>query len=164
MSEPLKYKAELAVASYLSTVAALSAFTKYEGQNPGEQTPPCIVVSATRMHEVFVDSMPKNVSLEVEIISPIDTDQDADAIAGETTDRAANWSAHRSAVSAVETALQDLVALQTHANKGNLSSRPVTGFYVYDIQEESQQSTYAGAERMLISSISLNLVCEAQDN
>jgi len=44
MSEPLKYKAETAVASYLGTVAAQNGHVIFKGQNPGEQTPPCIVV------------------------------------------------------------------------------------------------------------------------
>lgn len=164
MSEPLKYKAELAVAGYLSTVSALSAFTFYKGQNPGEQAPPCIVVSSGAMTEAFPDAMPKKIRIDIEIVSPVDTDQDADSIAGEATDRAANWSAHRAAVQAVESALQNVTALQTYANKGNLSTRPVTGFYIYDIEEESQQSVYAGAERVMISQIGLALICEAQDN
>ena len=66
---------------------------------------------------------------------------------------------------AIEAAMQDVVALQTHSNKGNLStSRPVTGFYVYELEEESQQSNYAGAERMLISALGYVLTAEAQDN
>lgn len=164
MSEPLKYKAELAVASYLGTFAALSAFTIYKGQNPGAQAPPCIVVSAGSMTEAFADAMPKRIRIDLEIVSPVDTDQDADSIAGEATDRAANWTAHRAAVQAVEAAMQDVVALQTHAGKGNHVNRPVTGFYIYDVEEDSQQSVYAGAERMMISQIGLVLTAEAQDN
>lgn len=164
MSEPLKYKAELAIAGYLGTVTALSAFTIYKGQNPGEQAPPCIVVSSSSIAEAFPDAMPKKVRIDVEIVSPIDTDQDADSIAGETTDRATNWSAHRTAVQAVEAAMQNIEGLQFYANSTNVTNRPVTGFYIYDIDEESQQSNYAGSERMLISAMGFTLTCEAQDN
>ncbi len=165
MSEPLKYKAETAVASYLGTVAAQNGHVIFKGQNPGEQTPPCIVVSVGSVAEAFADALPKRIQIGIEIISPIDTDQNQDGIAGATNDRALNWSAHRSTVQAIEAAMQDVVALQTHANKGNLStSRPVTGFYVYDVEEESQQSNYAGAERMLISALGYVLTAEAQDN
>ena len=164
MSEPLKYKAETAIASYLGTVAAQCGHTIFKGQNPGEQSPPCIVVSAGSMVEAFADALPKKIQIGIEIVSPIDTDANHDGIAGSANDRQTNWSSHRSTVAAVESAMQDVVALQTHANKGNLSTRPVTGFYVYDVQEESQQSNYAGAERMLISAIGFVLTCEAQDN
>jgi hypothetical protein len=115
--------------------------------------------------EAFADAMPKRIQIGIEIVSPIDTDQNQDGIAGATNDRALNWSAHRSTVQAIEAAMQDVVALQTHANKGNLStSRPVTGFYAYDVEEESQQSNYAGSERMLISALGYVLTAEAADN
>ena len=116
------------------------------------------------MAEAFPDALPKKIRIDIEIVSPIDTDQNQDGVAGSSNDRATNWSAHRSTVQAVESAMQDVVALQTHANKGNRFTRPVTGFYIYDIEEESQQSNHAGQERMLISAIGLVLTCEAQDN
>lgn len=166
MSEPLKYKAELAVSKFIEVgaLAALSGWSYYQGQNPGEQTPPCVVVSAVSQVESFPNALPKNVSLTVELVSSMDIDQDGDNVRGEATDRATNWSAHRDAVQAVEARLQNLTALQAYVNKVNVSNRPVSGFYCYDIQEDNQQSAFSGEDRMLVSVIGITLVCEAQDN
>ena len=166
MSEPLKYKAELAVSRFIEVgaLSALNGWSYYRGQNPGAQTPPCVVVSALSQVESFPNAKPKNVQLTVEIVSSMDADQDADNIHGDATDRATNWSAHRDAVQAVEARLENLTALQAFANKTNVNNRPVSAFYVYDIQENNQQSAMSGEDRMLVSVIGITLVCEAQDN
>lgn len=166
MSEPLKYKAEKAVSAWLAadTSSALSGWTHYQGQNPGTQTPPCVVVYSNAMQESFPNAKPKNVTLTVEIVSSIDTDQDSDGVHGEASDRATNWSNHRNAVAAIEQRLAGGEALKLFCGTANRTNRPVADFFVYDIQEDSQQSTMSGEDRMLISIIGLTLVCEAQDN
>jgi hypothetical protein len=100
----------------------------------------------------------------MEIVSPIDTDQGANSIHGEAADRSANWSAHRAAVQAIEAKLQDLTGLKAYANKVNVTNRPVSAFYIYDIHEEGQSSNIAAEQRMIVSTITLTVVCEAQDN
>ena len=166
MAEPLKYKVEKAISGFISTgsLSALSGWNHYQGQNPGTQSPPACVVYFESAKESFPNSMPKDCRVVVELVSSIDTDQDADSIHSEATDRATNWSNHRAAVQAVEARLQDLTTLQSYANSGNVVNRPVTGFYLYDIQEDGQSSNIAQEQRMLISTISLTVVCEAQDN
>ena len=164
MSEPLKYKAEKAISSYLSNAAlsALSGWNHYQGQNPTAVTLPCVLVYATSMVEAFPNGRQKNVGITVCLESAIDADADADSVHGETADRTTNFTAHRAALAAVEAALEDAGALKAHANKGNITTRPVSDFYVYDIQEVGQSSEYA--ERNFGSKIMLNLVCESQDN
>jgi hypothetical protein len=166
MSEPLKYKAEKAISGFINALSssALSGYAFYEGQNPGASVPPCVVVYVTAQKESFANSLPKDVSLSVEIVTPIDTDQDADSVSGETTDRATNWTAHRAAVAAVEARLQDLPALKAYANAESDGTRPCKDFFIYDIQEDGQSSMMAGEARHMISAIQLTLVCEAQNN
>lgn len=158
MSEPLKYKAEKTIAEF---IAADLGWPCHTGQNPGPQSPPCVVVYANGPSEAFANAMPKNVRLAIEVVSGFDRDANGNAIAGEDDDRQSGYELHRQAVAKVEARLQDLEALQAFANCG--TARPVRGFHVYDIQEDSQQSTMSGEDRMLISQFGYTLVCQGAD-
>ena len=164
MAEPLKYKIEHGLRSYLAGVADLSAFTVQAGQNPLAVSPPCIAVFLNGMREASPDSMVKRCEMQVEIITAIDADDDGDNQTGENSDRTANWEDHRAAVKAAEGALQDLAAMKAYLNKVNVINRPVTAFYLYDILEENQSSSFAGEDRVLVSVIQVTCLCEAQDN
>ena len=166
MPEPLKYKLEKSITGWLakSGGTGLTGFTYYEGQCPQQATLPFIGVTITEIRESFPDSSPKDCRVEVQILGAVDTDQDADGISGESTDRATNWTAHRAAVAAVESAMTDLQGFQQYAGKHNETDRPVSDFYVYDVQEDLQHSTAPGASRMFLSTITYTVVCEAHDN
>ena len=151
MNEPLKYKAEKTVAAFLEQRAGIPCHC---GQNPNQPVPPCILVYTMGQSESFPASLPKDVRLTVEIVSPMDGDSDGKDPA---------YSRHRETTQHVEERLQDCAALQLFAN-ADRPDRPVTGFHVYDINEDSQQSTMSGEDRMFISVIGITLTCEAQDN
>jgi hypothetical protein len=161
MAEPLKYKAEKCIAEFIGNSVGWKTYT---GQNPNEAPPPCILVYASGQSEAFPDSLPKEVKMTVEVVSGFDLDDNSNNIAGESADRSAGFDLHRETVQKVEARLQDSAALIAFANSTNTTNRPITGFYVYDIFEDSQQSSMSGEDRMLISSIGITLVCEAQDN
>lgn len=166
MSEPLKYKVEKAITGFITAAAdaALSGWSYYEGQSAASASVPFIGVVITDIRESFDDAMPKDVRVEVQVVSAVDTDRDADTIEGEATDRAANWITHRAAVAAVESRMQNLTAFKAYANKTNITDRPVSDFYVYDVQEDLQQSTAPGETRLFLSTLTYTVVCEAQDN
>lgn len=166
MAEPLKYKVERSIAAYLGTLAGLSAFTITEGQKAASVSPPLITVYCDGMRDSFADSLPKDCRVVVEVVSAIDTDADADNVHGEATDRATNYSTHLTACQVVEAAFQEAAAATFIAfcAVGNITNRPVTAFYVYDIQEDGQGSTVSGEDRLFISTFSYTVICEAQDN
>lgn len=155
MSEPLKYKCEKTISAFLAAQPALSGFTHYQGQNPTEQTAPAIIVFAATSQEAWPSSAPKNVSITVEIVSQIDTDANSDSVHGASADRTANWATHRAAVAEVESRMQNVEAIRQYS---------LTGFHLYDVQEDSQQGTLTGEDRMLISVIGYTVVCEGQSN
>lgn len=166
MSEPLKFKVEKALTAFLEdqALSELSGYHLYQGQNPNEKELNSIGIEATGMRESFPDSMPKDVTVTIGVETGVDDDGNADGVAGAAADRTANWTAHRAAVAAIEQALQELDALKAFANSVNVTNRPVSDFYIYDIQEDGQGSTFIADARMLISVITLTIVCEAQDN
>ena len=166
MSEPLKYKVEKVITGWINKLAssALTGWSYYEGQCPQVASVPFIGVVIQEIRESFPDSMPKDVRVDIQIVSAVDTDQDANDIEGETADRAVNWANHRTAAQVVEARMQSFTALQAYANKVNVTDRPVTAFYLYDVQEDLQQSAAPGASRLIMSTLRYTFVCEAQDN
>ena len=158
MAEPLKYKAEKTIAEW---IAMDLGWNTYTGQNPTEQVPPCVTVYAAGMSEAFPNGAPKNVRLTIEIVSGFDRDANGNTIAGENADRLTGYDIHRQAVAKVEARLQDVHGLQAWANGG--ADRPCSQFHIYDIQEDSQQSTMSGEDRVLLSMFGITLVCQAVD-
>jgi hypothetical protein len=155
MSEPLKYKVEKSISAFLAAQTDLSAFNQYQGQNPGETAPPAIIVFASSMQEAWPNSLPKSVAITVEVVSAIDTDSNADSVHGASADRTANWSTHRTAVAVVEEKMRDLEQMRRYV---------LPCFHIYDVQEDSQQSTLTGDDRMMISVIGFTVTCEGQQN
>lgn len=143
----LRKKIEAALVAYLQDQDDLAELNFYHGHDTAEKELPCVVVHCSSLQDAMPDFMPKTADVQIVLAQSIDdgTENDFDA-----------------AASVIETAMQDLESLKDFVNKQNTNDRPVSDFFLYDVQENGQETMFEDRRRGL--GFSYVVVCEAQDN
>jgi hypothetical protein len=163
---PLKKKVEVGLLAYLEALEleALEGYHFFRGSSAVKRVLPAVSVMVENVEDAWPESMPKNCTAVVYFWTAIDGETTGGELSEEQQDerREESEALHDDAMAAVEEALQDLAAMQLFLNKVNLTNRPVTAFYLYDVIEAGQSTAVDG--RAFGNGLRYTVRCEAQDN
>lgn len=160
----LKRKLELGITAYIESLkqgkSPLKGYTVFQASNADDRTLPCVMVEAKGSEEIFA-SGPKNMGLEILVVTQIDDNDNAELPS--TPQRRKVRAKHDSALDQINDALDGVTALaglQGLLNRG-ANSRPIEGFYFYDITKNDE--SHAFTDRCFVDSISFVCVLENDD-
>jgi len=158
----LKRKVEIGFIAFIRQISAtvLEKYYSYQGSELKERKLPGFIVKASGEQEVFEGGSPRNINLEILVMTEIHDNEEGEVPTDET--RARVRAIHDEALSAIEAALEAPTApaaLRTFLNAG-AAKRPVDDFHFYDITKTGEQ---AGPEGTFADILSFNVVCQNCD-
>lgn len=159
----LKRKLETGIVSFLRglTTTILEQYNFYEASEAKDRKFPGFVVKASGESEIFTGGAPRNVGLEIMVMTQLDDNEEGEVPSDETRLRVRDG--HDKAMTAIEAALEApgaLAALQAALNSG-ASKRPVSDFHLYDITKTDESPVFG--DRIFADSLAFDVVCQNCD-
>lgn len=136
MSYPLKHKIEAVINGWIAkgALSELSGYTYHKGQLRDLQTLPAIVTAVDSLEASWElqesgstwDGIPRTAQVTVRLRTRANFSAAHTAATSET--------AHYDAAAALETRLGNDAGIRAYANSENITDRPVSAFYLYNVQ------------------------------
>ena len=161
MSLPLKRKVEKVISGWLSTgsIAALANHNYYHGLRMAAKAAPCIIIAVTSTEPSWEtgNGEPTQTDGKVDVVlktkCAADTDNSSDTAEA----------AHYDAAEAIETRLRNFSGLVAYANADNLTTRPVTSFYIADLSAPAANFMYDEKAQCFVTVLTYGFTANPSD-